>query len=521
VWWVMVPGIALTLALAVTLALPRFALANVALTQLSSDPFTSATCTANNTTNHHTEVEPDTFSSGSTIVATFQVGRIFDGGSCDIGFATSSNNGGTWTSGLLPGITKFQGGGPFDRVSDPSVAFDSKHNGPPNNNQGTWLISSLAITEQPGGGILGAAVIVSRSTDGGLTWSNPVTIKSASGTANLDKNWTVCDDTSTSPFWGNCYTEWDDNGAGNKVQMSTSTDGGQSWGAAKSTRPAAGVIGGQPLVQPNGTVIVPVDNAFETAIGAFQSTNGGSSWSKVTTISSISHHNTEGITGLREGPLPSAEIDGSGKVYVVWSDCRFRSGCSSNDLVLSTSTNGTSWTAVTRINIDPTSSTVDHFIPGLAVDKATSGSTAHLGLMYYYYPVASCTISTCQLDIGFVSSINGGSSWSAPTQITGPITLSWIANTSQGRMVGDYISTSIPADGLAHSAFDVASAPTTGSCPDATDDCNEPTDTTTSGLIITGGPNFSTGDAVVFGGANANNGNAWVLAAANGAAHSR
>src|SRR5882762_9861629 len=69
-----------------------------ATTHLSTDPFTQATCKASATTNHHTEVEPDTFSNGSTIVATFQVGRVFDGGSCDIGFATSTTNGGAWTN---------------------------------------------------------------------------------------------------------------------------------------------------------------------------------------------------------------------------------------------------------------------------------------------------------------------------------------------------------------------------------------------------------------------------------------
>src|SRR5882672_5369428 len=169
---------ALVLALAFTLAFPTLALANVSLTQISSDPFTAATCTASNTTYHHTEVEPDTFSNGSTIVATFQVGRVFDGGSCDIGFATSTNNGGAWTNGLLPGITTFQGGGIYNRVSDPSVAFDARHN--------VWLISSLALL-----GTSGAAVLTSRSTDGGITWGNPVTTNLTTG---VDKNWIVCDD---------------------------------------------------------------------------------------------------------------------------------------------------------------------------------------------------------------------------------------------------------------------------------------------------------------------------------------
>src|SRR5579859_5562289 len=155
-------AVGLTLALMVGLAFPMLAFANVTLTQISSDPFTSSTCTASNTTYHHTEVEPDSFSNGSTIVAAFQVARIFDGGACDIGFSTSTNNGGTWTHGLLPGITKFSGAGPFDRVSDAAVAFDARHN--------VWLISTLAISEA--GGVHGAAVLTSRSTDGGLTWGN-------------------------------------------------------------------------------------------------------------------------------------------------------------------------------------------------------------------------------------------------------------------------------------------------------------------------------------------------------------
>src|SRR5262245_52684840 len=116
--------------------------ANAATLTISSDPFTQATCAASATTNHQTEVEPDTFSFGSTIVATYQVGRVFDGGGCAIGFATSTDNGATWTTGLLPGITKFSGGGTYDRASDPAVAYDAAHN--------VWLISSLAVVETGG-----------------------------------------------------------------------------------------------------------------------------------------------------------------------------------------------------------------------------------------------------------------------------------------------------------------------------------------------------------------------------------
>src|SRR3954447_19606423 len=91
--------------------------AKAAVMPISSDTFTQATCKASSPTNHQTEVEPDSFANGATIVSAFQVGRVFDGGACAIGFATSTNNGASWKSGLLPGITKYAGSGPNDRAT--------------------------------------------------------------------------------------------------------------------------------------------------------------------------------------------------------------------------------------------------------------------------------------------------------------------------------------------------------------------------------------------------------------------
>src|SRR5262249_12650845 len=150
---------------------------------------------------------------------------------------------------------------------------------------------------------------------------------------DLDKNWTVCDDTPTSPFYGNCYTEWDNHADGNRIQMSTSTDGGLTWGPARNTANNATGLGGQPVVQPNGNRIVPIANASETAILAFRSTDGGASWGSTVTVAPVVDHTVAGK--LRSGPLPSAAIDAAGKVYVVWQDCRFQRGCRANDIVLS------------------------------------------------------------------------------------------------------------------------------------------------------------------------------------------
>jgi len=368
---------------------------------------------------------------------------------------------------LLPGLTTYVGGGLFDRATDPAVAYDAQDN--------VWMISSLVLQEA--GGVQGVAIYTSRSTDGGLTWGTPVLTNGTS--VSPDKNWIVCDNTASSPFYGNCYTEWDDNGAGNRMEMSRSTDGGATWSVAATNN--AGIIGGQPVVRPDGTVIVPTANANETAIGAFNSTNGGVSWSAVTTIATIKHHGVAG--SLREGPLPSAEIDGAGTVYIAWTDCRFIRGCKANDIVITHSLNatGTSWSAITRVPLDGVSSGVDHFIPGLAVNKSTSGASAQLGLTYYFYPKGSTALS-----VGFSSSANGGSTWSTPQVITSGMKSTWAATTSQGRMVGDYISTSYGSDGLAHGIFGAANTPTTGSATSCTtsglDNCVAPIDTFTPGL---------------------------------------
>jgi len=201
--------------------------ANVALTQIAVDPFTNAT------SQHKTIVEPDTFSAGSTIVAAAQFGRFNDGGASDIGYSTSTNNGVSWTSGVMPGITPYTTpSGPYARVSDPSVAYDARHN--------VWMVSSLALNAS----LSGAAVIISRSTTGGLSWTNPVTIAAVGAGQDFDKNWTVCDNSSTSPFYGSCYTQWDDFGHGNRLKIAYSRDGGLTWTLSRT--PNVGVIGGQP-----------------------------------------------------------------------------------------------------------------------------------------------------------------------------------------------------------------------------------------------------------------------------------
>ena len=405
----------------------------VALTQISSDPFTVPPG------QHATEVEPHVVANGTTLVAAFQTGRIAPGGATAIGWATSKDGGTTWEHGFLPGLTTGNGGGPYSAASDPAVAHDAKH--------GVWMIATLPIANSGST----PAVVVNRSTDGGLTWNDPVNV--TPDVASSDKNWIVCDNYSSSPFYGNCYVEWDNPAQGDRVLMSTSSDGGVTWGPATATANNTTGLGGQPLVQPNGTVVVPFQGRY---MEAFSSTNGGTSWSAPVNISNIQTHTDAG--GIRSGPLPSAAVDGAGNVWVVWEDCRFRSQCSTNDLVYSTSSDGTHWSAVTRVPIDATTSTADHFIPGIGIDPETSGSSAHVAITFYFYTNSKCTQSSCKLKVGFISSHSGGTTWNAAQTLSGPMQLTWLPNSQNGLMVGDYIATAF-TNGVPHGVFAVAAPP--------------------------------------------------------------
>ena len=413
--------------------------------QLSSDPY------RNSNSQHETELEPASISFGYTIVTAFQAGRFIDAASSNIAWATSFDKGVTWKNGFLPGTTQFAGG-PYTRVSDPSVAYDAAHK--------IWIISSIAALGN-GSTLASPTIIVNLSTNGGLTWSKPLRVVNG-GSTYYDKDWIVCDNSLTSMFYGHCYIEWDDDDKGGLILMSTSSDGGFTWGVAQTTLDKAHGLGGQPLVQPNGTVIVPISGYATSRMLSFTSTNGGLSW-----------NSTIEVTKITGSVLPTAGIDAAGNVYLVWVDCQFEKDCSGkgggedsirnsssqseNDLVMSTSEDGIHWSPVQLIPIDSLSSGIDHIVPGLGVDKHTSGKTAHLALTYYYH-ATNCD-SNCQYFTGFISSTDAGTHWKQTIQLAGPMSLSWL---SQGRnKVGDYISTSF-CNGLAFPIFSIATAPDSG-----------------------------------------------------------
>jgi hypothetical protein len=372
---------------------------------ISRDPFRSAG------SQHETQVEPSAFASGSTVVATFQSGRRHGGGAAGIGFATSRDGGRTWRGGHLPSLTADSTpAGSALLVSDPVVTFDSTHR--------VWLISTLAVSSDL------TELYVSRSPDGGR-WGAPVVAARFPGSQlGFDKNWIACDNWPQSPHLGRCYLAYTDDASTSMpgLGVQVSDDGGASWSGAVTAVQAPEVVGVLPLPRPDGSLVVPYLGRDE--IQSVRSADGGLTFEAPATIAPVRFAR---VQTLRAFPLPTADVDAQGRVYVAWADCGLRPGCGANDVVLSSSADGTAWSTPARA----ARVTGTAFLPSLAVEHGTG----RLALAYH-----RCTGSPCRVDVLVATSASRGASWGRAQLLDAqPMRPEWMPTTVSGRMLGDYV----------------------------------------------------------------------------------
>jgi hypothetical protein len=373
--------------------------------RLSRDPYT------NPDSQHETQVEPDSFTFGRTTVATFQVGRRFDGFATNIGYAVTTNDGGTWTSGLLPGLTiASRPAGPNARATDPVVAYDSAH--------GMWLISTLAF------GGRATRLAINRSTDGSAWGDALVAVEEVTqqGTA-FDKNWIACDNTPESAFFGRCYLTYTHSADNDMLAITYTDDGGLTWSPPTDlgARPAVGVF---PVVRPNGDlVVVYLWETNPSAVAASRSVDGGASFGPPVRIAEVGALSCR-IRGFRAYPLPSADVDATGRVWTTWHDCR-GSHAPANDVYVATSPSGLTWT-----NPVPVTAGRNAVLPAIGVDSTTGG----VAIAYH-------RVGPAGIDVELVELQGDSTGPSRARRLSArSMQLAWMPETTSGRMLADYIS---------------------------------------------------------------------------------
>jgi hypothetical protein len=346
----------------------------------------------------------------NNMIAVWQQDRWSNGGAHALATAVTRDGGVTWIRPDPPHFSRCAGGnaangGDYDRASDPWVTFA------PN---GHAYQISLSVNQFVN---FVTAVLVSKSTDGGETWSEPITlIRDTDPRFFNDKESVTAD--STDPNF--VYAVWDrittppgdvrrfgvgnlehkrDRGFTGPTLFSRTTDGGQTWEPPRIIyNPGANnqTLGNQIVVLPNGTLV----NLFseflasknsdggthdDVNLALIRSTDKGKTWTHgqpIRAAKMIFRGALDPDTGRpirAEGVIADVAVDrNNGHLYAVWQDLRFR-GVDEVAFAMSTD-DGDTWSTPIRINQTPTNATnrlnQQAFVPSVHVaDDGTIGVT--------------------------------------------------------------------------------------------------------------------------------------------------
>jgi hypothetical protein len=457
--------IASAFAAAIVLSVPAAASAVTAgALSVASGPSPFADCTTGldpgspGATNYlNAEVEPFVAvnpTNPANVIGVFQQDRWSNGGARGLVTAWSTDGGSSWNR-TFPHFSKCAGGTPanggdYDRASDPWVSI-----GPDGRAYQVSLSVNAAQTI--------SAILTSTSTDGGASWTEPVTVQrddSPTGFVFNDKESLTADPAKA----GTAYVVWDRSrfpsdkagpGAAHSAafrgdpMFSKTTDGGTSWSTPRDILPQnqnVSTIGNQIAVLPDRTLIdvylyfKGLGGPNQSLEGVQRSTDGGATWSKTTlitdnTVTPVVDPDTG--TPLRTGSdigggLPDIAADPrTGALYVVYEDNRFSDG-DHNDIALSKSTDGgLSWSDPVKVNQTPDGATA--FTP--AVDVSADGTVA---VTYYDLRNNTPDPDTLPTDAFIVVSHDGGASFDPEARLTPDSFDTSMAPFARGWFLGDY-----------------------------------------------------------------------------------
>jgi hypothetical protein len=417
------------------------------------DPF--ASCTADNVAAQPgrnypaTEVEPwiDVNPvNRANIVGIWQQDRWSDGGSRGLVAGVTIDGGATWTSVVIPKGSRCSGG-TYDRTTDPWLSFA------PN---GHLYTISLALSSD----LAVSAILVNKSVDGGLTWSDPNTLIHDTNAATFNDKESITADPTNSNY---VYAVWDRSrlaiekrgprralstadAARSDIMFSRSTDGGATWEPARAIYAPTSAdwsVGNQIVVLPSGT-LVDITELFKGTrdyVAVMRSTDKGATWSPPHAVARqhpVAVRDPDTRNEVRAGVgLPEVAVDFvSGRLYAVWMDSRFSGGVI-DEIAMSTSGDGgLTWTRPIKVNRTPTSIrrlNRQAFTP--SVEVSSNGTVA----VSYYDFRKNTTASGVRTDYWLVHCHAGctdRSKWSE-THVSGPFNLKR-APVARGYFLGDY-----------------------------------------------------------------------------------
>ena len=359
------------------------------------------------------------------LAGVFQEGRFAtSGGAVDCGYSISHDGGLTWTRALIPGLT-MTSGGPYFRATDPVAAFDLNGN--------VYLETLVATDAQFSNG----AVVVSKSTDGGVTFASPMVAYQPSNSSVFpDKEWMAVNTFGNTATAGRILVTFslfsNVSATGAPIMRTYSTDTGFTWSPVGAISNETNLQGSQPLFLPNGNCVVVYWN-FGTGpaserLQAVNSTDGGITFGSPHIITSATEYNEPSI---RTGSfLPSAVGDRTTQnVYVVYQTLLV----GNPRIAFTKSTDGgITWSTPFAISNNPPGSGV--FNP--AINVSPDGGTITVA----FYDHRDNPGSTVLVDLYLAQSFDGGANWQPNIRLTSISTDASLAPlTSAGYMLGDYL----------------------------------------------------------------------------------
>jgi hypothetical protein len=368
------------------------------------------------------------------LLAVWQQDRWSNGSARGLLAALSLDGGATWTVSQAPfaecnGGTAANGGN-FQRATDPWVAFSP---------DGTAYQMGLVTNGASFGAGSTNAMTVSRSADGGRTWSNPVSLITDGGAFFNDKN-TLTADPLDARF---VYAVWDrlQQNVNGPAYFTRTTDGGLTWEPARAIFDPGNqrqTIGNLIRVLPDGTLVNLFTQLDDThtarptgTLRIIRSTDRGATWSAPVTVSS---HQPLGArdpaTGrpVRDGSVLAQMAAGpDGALHVVWQDARF-TGVRDAIAYARSTDGGLTWGAPVRVNANPN---VIAFMPQVHV--LANGT---IGVAYYDFRSDTPDPTTLSTDYWLARSTDGVN-WTE-TRVAGPFDL-LLAPDANGLFLGDYM----------------------------------------------------------------------------------